>query len=247
MSDIIDNGITASSTGMATAVIPVYQEGNDVKSDFVIFADKNIYPEHQRTVYYDTSQMQNFFGPEFFYTGLFPPIAERNARNCGISYLMHSMKDMYKGQLVIIGDASIKPYDTLNIQDGFREMFGMTYVGAVTHSMSVDAGFVTSIKADLITTSHKPESVEHMRVMSMAQVFTTNYMLARMSMVSTSSIELAYNMYTERTTTRTGDGVDGKWQIGLKTAGAAVMAGVTSSMAGGAMTGATATLIGDAV
>lgn len=221
LSDIIDNGIMASSNGMATAVIPVYVEGEKAKSDFVVFADKNINPEHQKTVYYDTTFMQDFVGFEWMYTAAGASIAERNARLSAISYLRHSLKDMYKGQLIIIGDASIKPYDVLNIQDGFREMFGITYVGAVTHSMSVSEGFVTSIKADLITTTHRAESIGHMRVLSMAQIFTTNYMIARMSMVSTPSLQLAMDMYTERSTGKTIDDRNDVGEVMLKAVGAA--------------------------
>lgn len=198
MCDIIDNGTTASSSNLITAVIPTYVEGETVKSDFVVYADKNIYPEHQKTAYYDTTIMQDYLFWEVAITAVGINIAERRARSSAISYLQHSFKDMYKGQIVIVGDATIKPYDTLNIHDTFREMYGMSYVGSVTHSLSVNDGFVTSIKPDLISLSQKQESIGVARVLSQASLFANNFMFARNSLIGTQSIIKSLELYGER-------------------------------------------------
>lgn len=217
MCDIIDNGTTASSNGVATAVIPVYTEGSTTKSDIVVYADKNIYPEYQKTVYYDTTYMQDFFGPEFLYTAAGFNISEDLARNAGISYLQHALKDMYKGQIVIIGDAAIKPYDYINMQDSYREMFGMFSVGAVTHTMSVNEGFITSIKPDLITSTHRPESIGMGRILAMANIFTSNYMIAKSSILTTPSLMQSIKVYKSRSTIKEYDGL----KLGLNVAGGA--------------------------
>lgn len=196
--DIIDNGVIASTKGVITAVIPTYTEGNKVKTDMILYADKNIYPEYQKTAYYDTSFMQDYLGPEFLYTAVRIETSFRNARRAGMSYLQHSFKDMYKGQLIVIGDPSIKPYDVIHLTDSYKEMYGQSYVGAVTHSMSIDQGFVSSIKLDMITLTETPFSTGLGSVLSTAGVFATNFQLARGSITGCVSITKTIDYYAKR-------------------------------------------------
>lgn len=195
--DIINNGIQVNGN-ITTAVIPVYTEGNTTKSDLIVYADRNIYPEYQKTEYYDASIMQDYLGPEFLYTAVGCSPSEKNARLAAISYLQHSFKDMYVGEIVIIGDPSIKPYDTLYIEDSYREIYGCTSVGSVSHSIGIDVGFITSIKPDLISYSQTKASISKARVMSMANIAALNYSSARSSFIATTSTLKAIEVFNER-------------------------------------------------
>jgi hypothetical protein len=66
--------------------------------------------------------------------------------------LKDCMKEMYQGQLLIIGDPSVKPYDRMFINDMYRDMNGSCLVRDVTHMFSVKNGFTTAITPDCIST-----------------------------------------------------------------------------------------------
>lgn len=194
--DIINNGVRASSEGVITNVIPVYTNGETLQTNLMIYADKNIYPEYQRTAYYDTTAVQDYWGYEKFYTKVLKmKTAERNARIMGTSYLQHSFRDMYKGEIVMLGDASIKPHDIVFITDMFSKVFGPASVGKVVHEMSIDTGFVTSIKPDMITVNKDPGSVSFSRTLGAIQLVCYNIYTARMAIQSATSLAKAVDMF----------------------------------------------------
>ena len=57
---------------------------------------------------------------------------------------------MYQGDVCVLGDPSIKPYDRVYIHDTYEDMMGMFEVEAVIHNMSAETGFTTSIMPDVI-------------------------------------------------------------------------------------------------
>lgn len=193
--DIINNGLIANSKGLITAVIPTYTEGETVKSDMLIYADKNIYPECQKTAYYDTTVMQDYLGHEVLYTALGIEKSKRMARTMGISYLQHSFSNMYKGEIVILGDPAIKPYDIVYLTDTYVKMVGPCKVGRVTHSLSLDTGFVTSFKPDLITISKESGSVGTARTLSAIQMFCYNILSAKMMIHSSTALDKALDIF----------------------------------------------------
>lgn len=206
--DIVDNSTRLSSQGLCTCVIPIYTEGETTKTDLMIYADRNLYPEDLKTEYYDTTSMQDFFLWEPLYTKLGNTKARDTARCMGISYLQHSFRSMYQGRLLIIGDPSIKPNDLIFLNDTYRSMYGPSYVGEVTHTLSVDTGFVTSIKQDLISTTHMSYSVTHGRMLSMANLFAFNFNIATTSISLTSNVAKAVQMFETNnllTSNRKGD------------------------------------------
>ena len=83
-------------------------------------------------------------------------VLEKNARNridswlYGLSDLWLGMREMYQGELVILGDGSIKPYDFVYIYDDYNQMYGAVEVEQVVHRFDQDTGFTTTIKPDLI-------------------------------------------------------------------------------------------------
>lgn len=80
---------------------------------------------------------------------IFTP-GEVQARTVAIGSLQKSFMEMYQGELVIFGDAAIKPWDIFYLNDLHNLMTGTAQVGKVTHSLSLQTGFTTVIKPDLL-------------------------------------------------------------------------------------------------
>lgn len=57
---------------------------------------------------------------------------------------------MYQGDVCVVGDPSVKPYDRVYIHDTYEDMMGMFEVEAVIHNMSAETGFTTSVMPDVI-------------------------------------------------------------------------------------------------
>jgi len=64
--------------------------------------------------------------------------------------LMRHMKDTYKGQLLVIGDPRIRPYDRCLVMDSYSGMNGSVEVEQVVHTLSPQTGFLTEITPDLV-------------------------------------------------------------------------------------------------
>jgi hypothetical protein len=110
----------------------VHSKGVQLK----IKADDNIEEHHTR-------MMQALFTSCFedFY-----------ARRYATGLLMRSLRDVYKGTVVVTGNPKIKPYDVCVLFDSYRDIYGPVEVEQVQHIMSQETGFVTEIKPDLILT-----------------------------------------------------------------------------------------------
>ncbi|WP_319007135.1 hypothetical protein, partial [Bacillus thuringiensis] len=68
----------------------------------------------------------------------------------GQSTLRDSMKDMYKGNLLVLGDPTAKPHDMMYINDEINDLQGNALIKSVTHHFSMETGFITSIEPDLL-------------------------------------------------------------------------------------------------
>lgn len=66
--------------------------------------------------------------------------------------LKRFMREVYKGELVIMGNPAIKPYDIVYVFDEYTDMVGPIEVRRVVHTLSQETGFVTAITPDLCTT-----------------------------------------------------------------------------------------------
>ena len=67
------------------------------------------------------------------------------------SALKNSMKEMYNGELTVIGYPSIKPYDRMWLSDVYERMEGQCEIEAVVHNFNSETGFTTSLYADCIS------------------------------------------------------------------------------------------------
>jgi endonuclease YncB( thermonuclease family) len=78
------------------------------------------------------------------------------SRRVGLSYLKEGLKDIYGGELVIVGRADIRPHDLVYLADTYERMYGIFEVEAVTHHLTSDTGFVTSITPNAVVTINDP-------------------------------------------------------------------------------------------
>lgn len=164
-SDIIANNIVASNKFIKTNAVGLYSEtgwfGNvKPKQTEPLFVDFSIFSENQRSTTVDTqlwAQGMPIVGNMFGFNSSFSkdvnsiiPGAKEIAWRMTASALKNTMKDMYQGDLIIMGDPSIKPFDRMLIQDVYENMQGACWVESVVHSFNAQTGFTTNVYADCI-------------------------------------------------------------------------------------------------
>lgn len=119
-----------------------------------VFLDTDIYPENQKILYvksglYSTDSQKlvdmlhnlNFAAPLF---------TRKVSNTYAVNAMKDTVKDMYRGQVVILGDPSYKPYDRVFFADTRTEMSGLVEVKEVTHHLSFATGLVTTVTPDLV-------------------------------------------------------------------------------------------------
>ena len=153
--NIIRNDIKASEDGVYTNVIVTY-DGNVTP---VIQADNDIRLDKQKTIALEAQIIGRFgadpTGAMEYWT------SESQASKYGHSAVRDYMKDMYKGQLIVLGDPTVKPHDIFNIHDDMVDMTGNAMVKSVTHHFSLETGFVTSIEPDAYVYNWDPQIAYH--------------------------------------------------------------------------------------
>lgn len=89
------------------------------------------------------------------------------ARRYAVSYLYRHLKDLYTGEIVILGEPEIKPYDVVFIYDSYNDVCGPVEVEQVTHIFSPETGFVTSIIPDLCVQTNEYASASLIEAVQM--------------------------------------------------------------------------------
>lgn len=171
--DIIYNTIKASEKNMKTNAIGTWQSTDYIwgtSQDTVgpIFLDANIYPEYQKSMTVDTGLIGG--GNGGLNLGVTTHLAEQWERSTDsdkvnkslvekvtTNVLRNSVKDMYEGELCIMGDPSIKPFDSMCFNDVYEDMNGTVEVETVIHSLNATTGYTTTIVPDIVTCT---ESIE---------------------------------------------------------------------------------------
>ena len=165
-SDIVDNKISTSQTDVRTNIVGHYTGPGWVskkpKTVGPLWLDIDIFPEYQKS----TSVNLNF---EYKNSDFMPfnlPIAdkvidmfewkdgpngEKTAWRATASALKDTVKDMYKGELIVLGDPTAKPYDRFTVFDNYEDMGGLAEIETVTHMFTTETGFTTSITPDCIS------------------------------------------------------------------------------------------------
>lgn len=164
--DIIENGITTSSTNVRTNAVGHYVGpswlSSEPKTVGPLFVDIDIFPEYQQSTSvnlnyeYKNSDFMPFTIPladklidAFDWTS--KPNGEKTAWRATANALKDCIKEMYQGELIILGDPSVKPFDKITIADTYEDITGSVEVEQVVHMFSVDTGFTTSITPDCIS------------------------------------------------------------------------------------------------
>lgn len=164
--DIIYNSIEATEANMKTNAVGTWQAtdfiwGHEQATVGPVYLDMNIYPEYQKSMTVDTGLIASGNGGIDIplITGLSErwstdadddKVNKQLARKITTNVLRESVKDMYDGQLCVIGDPSVKPYDRFDIVDTYEDMSGQMEVETVVFSMNSETGFTTTITPDLI-------------------------------------------------------------------------------------------------
>lgn len=165
--DIIYNAIKATEANMKTNAVGIWQAsgwfvGRNEETVGPVYLDQNIYPEYQKSMTYDTGLLADGNGGFDI-----KPITKLGEKFCGgnenddkvnkelarrmtISALRDSVKDMYEGELCIIGSPAIKPYDRIELLDIVESMNGAFECESVIQSLNVETGFTTTIIPDVI-------------------------------------------------------------------------------------------------
>lgn len=165
--DIIFNAMTATESNMKTNATGIWQasgwlSGRTQETVGPVYLDQNIYPEYQKSMTYDTGLLADGNGGidikpitkvfEKFCGGseFDDKVNKELARRMTISALKDSVKDMYQGQLGILGSPAIKPFDRIELVDIVESMNGAFECETVIHSLNAETGFTTTIVPDVI-------------------------------------------------------------------------------------------------
>jgi hypothetical protein len=168
-SHIIQNKIQENINDVATVVTAV----SDGKYPVTVALDKAASPERQveKTVetglYFDNIRGSGFFGvlhPMFHPFETVRGISkmaqgspdELTARRVALSHLKESIKDIYTGELIVIGSPDIRPHDLVYLADVYERMYGIFEVEQVVHHFTPDLGFITSITPNALVTVNDP-------------------------------------------------------------------------------------------
>jgi len=168
-STILNNNIQETTTNVATSVTAV----SDGKYPVTVALDKSIPSERQVEKTVETGlYFDNLFGSGI--TGLIHPIVnpiefsrsaikttqgapdELMARRVALSHLRESLKDIYSGELILLGSADIRPHDLVYLADVYERMYGIFEVEQVVHHFTPNMGFVTSITPNAFVTVNDP-------------------------------------------------------------------------------------------
>ena len=164
--DIIYNSLKASETNMKTNAVGTW-EGTDYlwgtrqQSVGPIYLDINIYPEYQKSMMVETGLIAggdggidiplfNAISERFNYNEYDGRVNKSLAEKVTTNVLRQSVKDMYEGEICVIGDASLKPYDRVTLMDMYEDVSGDVEVETVIHSMNIETGFTTTFVPDVI-------------------------------------------------------------------------------------------------
>lgn len=93
------------------------------------------------------------------------------AMRYGQGALLHSMREMYRGEIIVLGNHRIRPWDIGILSDSYNDMVGPFEVEQVVHQFSYETGFITEIKPSAVVIANETSSfpiIEAMKVASLA-------------------------------------------------------------------------------
>lgn len=195
--DIVYNSIKASEANIKTNAMGTWEAstplwGREQATVGPIYLDMNIYPEYQKSMTVDTGllaagnggidiPLTDHFGEKWAMNANDDKVNKELAWRMTMNVLRQTVKDMYQGELCVIGDPSIKPYDRFFMTDSYEDMEGQMEVEAVVYSMNAETGFTTTITPDVIVRHNDPHEVARQRLFanfaSMAKLTITSRLM----------------------------------------------------------------------
>jgi len=168
-SHILSNQIQENINNVATVITAV----SDGKYPVTVALDKGAPAERQveKTVetgiYFDNmvgSGFTGFLHPLMHPLETFRGVAknvqgvpdELSARRVALSHLKESIKDIYGGELIVIGNSDIRPHDLIYLADVYERMYGIFEVEQVIHHFTAELGYITSITPNALVTVNDP-------------------------------------------------------------------------------------------
>ena len=85
--------------------------------------------------------------------------------------LLHNMRDMYRGEILTVGNSRIRPWDVCVLIDTYNDMVGPIEVEQVVDTFSYETGWLTEIKPSALVIANEISSwpvLEAMKVASLA-------------------------------------------------------------------------------
>lgn len=176
-SDIIGNKIAASNKEIRTCAVGVYQSNGVLEtanqSVGPMWLDIDIYPENQKMTTINCDFTHRSFNLPFTIpvisktVELFKEDAYKVAWRATANGLKETVKDMYTGELIVMGDPAVKPHDKMFVYDLYNDIQGTFDIEAVVHTFSVETGFTTSISPDcVVAVDDKYEKIAHNSIKS---------------------------------------------------------------------------------
>ena len=168
-SHIISNQIQENLNNVSTVITAV----SDGKNPVTVALDKGAPSERQTEttvetgLYYDNMIGSGFLGvlhpfmhPLETFRGYAKTLQgtpdELSARRVALSHLKESIKDIYGGELTIIGNPDIRPHDLVYLSDVYNRMYGIFEVEQVVHHFTSEMGYVTTVTPNALVTVNDP-------------------------------------------------------------------------------------------
>jgi len=157
--EIVWNGLISSENAVYNAVDVTYfgEDFSDGPAGSQLFKAHTSIPEHKlRVLPLEPSYNVRGYGMAMRY---------------GMGALLHTMRDMYRGEIISLGNARVRPWDICILADSYNDMVGPVEVEQVVHSFSHETGFITEIKPGAVVLANETSSwpvLEAMKMMSLA-------------------------------------------------------------------------------
>ena len=198
--DIIYNSIKASEKNMKTNATGIW-EGTDIiwgseqKTCGPIYLDMNIYPEYQKSMTVDTGLIAagnggidipfvTHFAEDWNLNANADKVNKTLAERITLNTLRESVMNMYTGEICVIGDPSVKPYDRISITDEYEDMCGQFEVEAVVFSMNSATGFTTTIYPDLIVRQDDPHEIASQQILGTVVAGLVSVVTGRIAVIA---------------------------------------------------------------
>lgn len=143
--DIISNNITATEYGFANAVSVKYYDtaGDHEQVDEIAVKIHDAIPEEH--IRMKSVDYRNCKGPNL-------------ALRYGTGELVYEAKKMYQGEILLVGNSRIRPWDVVVLVDRYNDIVGPVEVEQVVDRLSFETGYVTEIKPNAMVFANEISS-----------------------------------------------------------------------------------------